>query len=269
SRMPPPVLRPRPPRRPLAARCPDRPRQPRRAVLRPPPDGPHRRAPPRRRPQPAGRAAVPRPGRPAPRPGAAPPAPTGHAARGRGPGRRPPRPRLVAAPPANRSTRAGSPGTDRDRYRAAVLDIDWRDRVAVVRWRDGENRLHRASVDRWHAVLDELEAVEGPLALVVVGEGRFFSNGLDLDALAADRDAARAVVDDVHRLFGRLLLFPAYTVGALNGHTFAAGAMLACCLDARVMREDRGYWCLPEADLGLPLTEAMFAAVTARLPVAV
>jgi enoyl-CoA hydratase/carnithine racemase len=150
-----------------------------------------------------------------------------------------------------------------------VLDIDWRDRVAVVRWRDGENRLHRASVDRWHAVLDELEAVEGPLALVVVGEGRFFSNGLDLDALAADRDAARAVVDDVHRLFGRLLLFPAYTVGALNGHTFAAGAMLACCLDARVMREDRGYWCLPEADLGLPLTEAMFAAVTARLPVAV
>src|SRR5690606_36933990 len=150
-------------------------------------------------------------------------------------------------PPANRSTRAGSPGTDRDGYRAAVLDIDWRGRVAVV---------------RWLAVVDELEAGEGPRALVVAGEGRFFSSGLDLDALAADRDAARAVVDDVHRLCGRLLLFPAYTVGALNGHTFAAGAMLACCLDARVMREDRGYWCLPEADLGLPLTEAMFAAVT-------
>jgi enoyl-CoA hydratase/carnithine racemase len=35
------------------------------------------------------------------------------------------------------------------------------------------------------------------------------------------------------------------------------------------MREDRGYWCLPEADLGLPLTEAMFATVTSRLPVAI
>lgn len=48
---------------------------------------------------------------------------------------------------------------------------------------------------------------------------------------------------------------------------FAAGAMLACCFDVRVMRDDRGYWCLPEVELGLPLTEPMFAAVTARLPV--
>lgn len=148
-----------------------------------------------------------------------------------------------------------------------MLDIEQRDGVVVVRWRDGENRFHRDSVRRWHEVLDELEAADGPLALVVTGEGRFFSNGLDLDGFAANPDAAGEVVDGVHRLFGRMLLFPAYTVAALNGHTFAAGAMLACCFDARVMREDRGYWCLPEVDLGLPLTEPMFTAVTARLPV--
>src|SRR5690606_40112882 len=117
-------------------------------------------------------------------------------------------------PPADRSARAGSPGAARARYRPAGRDIDWRDRVAVVRWRDGENRLHLASVDRWHAVLDELEAVERPLALVDVGEGRFFSNNLDLHALATDRDAALTVVDDDQRLFLRLLLFLAYTVAA-------------------------------------------------------
>jgi enoyl-CoA hydratase/carnithine racemase len=44
--------------------------------------------------------------------------------------------------------------------------------------------------------------------------------------------------------------------------------MLACTVDARVMRTDRGYWCLPEVDLGLPLTPPMFAAVTSRLSVA-
>jgi len=32
------------------------------------------------------------------------------------------------------------------------------------------------------------------------------------------------------------------------------------------MRADRGYWCLPEVDLGLPLTDGMKAVVTARLP---
>jgi Delta3-Delta2-enoyl-CoA isomerase len=139
--------------------------------------------------------------------------------------------------------------------------------VAVVRWRDGENRFHPESVRRWHEVLDELEAIDGPLAVVVTGEDRFFSNGLDLERLSADPAGAGSVVEDVHRLFGRMLVFPAYTVAALNGHTFAAGAMLACCFDHRVMRSGRGYWCLPEADLGMPLTEQMFAAVTARLPV--
>jgi enoyl-CoA hydratase/carnithine racemase len=149
-----------------------------------------------------------------------------------------------------------------------MIDIETLGDVRVLRWSDGENRFHRASVERWHGVLDELEAVEGPLAVVVTGDGKFFSNGLDLDGFAADPDSAGHVVSEVHRLFGRMLVLPAYTVAALNGHTFAGGAMLACCVDARVMREDRGYWCLPEADLGIPLTPEMFAAVTARLDVA-
>jgi enoyl-CoA hydratase/carnithine racemase len=42
--------------------------------------------------------------------------------------------------------------------------------------------------------------------------------------------------------------------------------MLTCGFDMRLMRADRGYWCLPEVDLGLPLTDPMFAVVSARLP---
>lgn len=138
--------------------------------------------------------------------------------------------------------------------------------VVVLRLVDGENRFRRASVDRWHELLGELEALEGPLALVVVGSGRFFSNGLDLDWFAEHPDEAGGVVADVHRLLGRMLVFPAYTVAALNGHTFAGAAMLASAMDVRVMRTDRGYWCLPEVDLGLPLTEPMLEVVRARLP---
>jgi enoyl-CoA hydratase/carnithine racemase len=34
------------------------------------------------------------------------------------------------------------------------------------------------------------------------------------------------------------------------------------------MRRDRGYWCLPEVDLGLPLTDGMHAVVGTRMPAA-
>ncbi len=47
--------------------------------------------------------------------------------------------------------------------------------VRILRIRDGENRFNRAFVDAVHAALDEVAAVEGPVALVTVGEGKFFS----------------------------------------------------------------------------------------------
>ncbi|MGZ6888207.1 MAG: enoyl-CoA hydratase/isomerase family protein [Acidimicrobiia bacterium] len=146
------------------------------------------------------------------------------------------------------------------------LELESRGDVRIVRWDDGENRVNLDSMAEWHAVLDELESVDGPLAVVVTGTGRFFSNGLDLDRFVAAPEESAPTVESVHLLLGRLLLFPAYTVAAINGHAFAAGAMISACFDARVMRNDRGYWCLPEVDLGLPFSVGMAAAVTARLP---
>jgi enoyl-CoA hydratase/carnithine racemase len=147
-----------------------------------------------------------------------------------------------------------------------AIETDQRGAVAILRWDDGENRMNLESMAEWHAALDALEQVEGPLALVITGTGKFFSNGLDLDRFGVAPDEMAPTVRAVHLLFGRLLVFPAYTVAAINGHAFAAGAMLSACVDARVMRSDRGYWCLPEVDLGLPLSDGMAAAVTARLP---
>src|ERR1017187_9640538 len=114
----------------------------------------------------------------------------------------------------------------------------------------GENRFNRQMVTELNKALDTVEAVNGPAALVTTGEGKFYSNGVDLDWLATRGENAAAFLDDVHRLLGRILGFPAITVAALNGHAFAAGAMFASAHDFIVMRQDRGYWCLPEVDLG-------------------
>jgi enoyl-CoA hydratase/carnithine racemase len=41
--------------------------------------------------------------------------------------------------------------------------------------------------------------------------------------------------------------------------------MLSLAHDHRVMRADRGFWCLPEVDIGLPFAAGMSALIRARL----
>jgi enoyl-CoA hydratase/carnithine racemase len=141
--------------------------------------------------------------------------------------------------------------------------------VFLLSMRDGENRIDAAFLREIGEALDRVEGASSPAALVTTGEGRFYCTGLHLPALAAaGRDGAVEVLAGLHRLFARLLAFPVPTVAALNGHAFAAGAMLALAHDFRVMREDRGFFCLPEIDLatGQPLTGGMTALIDAKLP---
>lgn len=147
-----------------------------------------------------------------------------------------------------------------------MLGIERIGNVVIVHQRNGENRFHQDSIADWHATLDELDAVEGPLALVTTGEGKFYSNGLDLDWMLANPDLTPATIREVYRLLGRVLGFHGITVAAVNGHAFGGGAILASMHDYAVMRDDRGYWCMPEVDIGLPLSVELHAALTARLP---
>jgi enoyl-CoA hydratase/carnithine racemase len=138
--------------------------------------------------------------------------------------------------------------------------------VAVLTWNEGENRINLDSLARLNELLDELDAVEGPLSIILTGSGKFFCNGLDLERFGNERDE---FVETLHRLeqtIGRLLVFPAYTVAALNGHAFAGGALISCAFDYRVMREDRGYWCMNEAEIGLALDERLWSILANRLP---
>lgn len=147
-----------------------------------------------------------------------------------------------------------------------TVELETQGDTRILRMCEGENRFNRAVVDAVHAALDEVAAADGPVALVTVGDGKFFSNGLDLEWMTAEGADDRSFLDDVHRMLQRVLALDVVTVAAINGHAFAGGAMLATAHDYRVMREDRGYWCLPEVDLGLPLTPVMYAVLAAHLP---
>lgn len=148
-----------------------------------------------------------------------------------------------------------------------MIDLERDGEVFVLRMRDGENRFSRDWLGAMGEALDRVEAADGPAALVTTGEGKFYSNGLALDALAGRSGAEiAAYLRAVHALFARVLAFPRITVAALSGHAFAGGLMLALAHDFRLMRADRGYACLPEVDLRLPLQPGMTALIAARLP---
>jgi enoyl-CoA hydratase/carnithine racemase len=78
-----------------------------------------------------------------------------------------------------------------------------------------------------------------------------------------EREAFLARVD---ALLAKILTAPFVTIAAINGHAYAAGGLLALAHDYRVMRSDRGYFCLPSIDIGIPFTAGMAALIVDKIP---
>jgi len=136
--------------------------------------------------------------------------------------------------------------------------------VAVLNLGDDENRFSPDWLDAVNGFLDRVESGEAK-ALVTTGDGKFYSNGLDLDWLGAHSDQGDWYIDRVHQLLARVLVAPVPTVAAINGHAFGAGSMLAIAHDFRIMRADRGYFCFPEVDIHIPFSPGMAAIIQAKL----
>ncbi len=140
--------------------------------------------------------------------------------------------------------------------------------VHIVTMRNEQNLLDPPFLARLHELLDQVEGEsEGESAMVLTGEGKFFSNGLNLPVLTRLEAPEMARFNkEITRAVGRLVVSPVATIAALNGHAFAGGAMIALACDYRIMREDRGWLCFNEVDLGMPIPPPMMALITAKLP---
>lgn len=146
-----------------------------------------------------------------------------------------------------------------------MIDHDIVDGVSLITMRAGENRFNLPFVEALTAAIDEAADRTGPL--VLTGEGKFFSNGLDLDWLRGEgADRAEAMFPELYRLLAKILTFPGSTVAAINGHAFGGGLIVSAVADRRVMRADRGFFCFPEVDLGMAMSDEFDAVIQAKLP---
>jgi enoyl-CoA hydratase/carnithine racemase len=149
---------------------------------------------------------------------------------------------------------------------SARLEIT--DDIAILNLGDDENRFSPEWLTTVNGFLDRIESGEAK-ALVTTGSGKFYSNGLDLDWLAAHGDQGDWYLGQVHQLLARVLVAPVPTVAAINGHAFGAGSMLGIAHDFRVMRVDRGFFCFPEVDIHIPFSPGMAALIQGKLTPAV
>jgi enoyl-CoA hydratase/carnithine racemase len=144
------------------------------------------------------------------------------------------------------------------------ISLTYDDKIAILDLGDDENRFSPGFLDEVDARLDEIIGA-GAQGLVTTGGGKFYSNGLDLDWLAANGEQTQWYVGRVQSMLARILALAVPTAAALVGHAFGAGAMLALAHDFRVMRADRGFFCFPEADIRIPFTPGMAALIQAKL----
>ena len=114
--------------------------------------------------------------------------------------------------------------------------------VAIVRMDSNKlNVMGYEFLDEFEATLDKLDTEYKDCSVVLTGNARTFSAGLDLPLLVSagtGDDALRAKVgqyiERVEALGYRLFTLPRPTVAAINGHAIAGGMLLAAACDYRV-----------------------------------
>jgi enoyl-CoA hydratase/carnithine racemase len=153
----------------------------------------------------------------------------------------------------------------------APIEYEQDENVAVVTMNSGENRFNLPFLDEFLSVLDTIESDTDASVLVVKSaHEKIFSNGIDLDWLIPfvqnDPDTAKKFTYTLDKLFRRLLIYPMPTIAAITGHAFAGGAIMCCAFDFRFMRSDRGFFCFPEVDLGIPFLPGMIAIAKKAIP---
>jgi len=131
-----------------------------------------------------------------------------------------------------------------------------KEKVYLLTFKSGaDNRLITPFCQAILLALDIIETRHAPgVVITTSGIDKFYSNGLDLEHASW---TPGFFPDSLYALWHRLLTYPMPTIALLNGHAFAGALMLAMMHDYRMMNPHRGYVCLNEVELGVPLRPPM------------
>jgi enoyl-CoA hydratase len=104
-------------------------------------------------------------------------------------------------------------------------------------------------------------------AVVLTGQGKIFSAGVDLKRLSeGGTDYIRKFLPVLHKLYDTVFYHPKPVVAAINGHAIAGGCVLACCADRRIMAREGGRIGVTESLVGVPFPALAFEILRFAVP---
>ena len=122
----------------------------------------------------------------------------------------------------------------------AVVEVAYSGERADLRLNRPEvlNAMSIEVFDALGAAADEIVARDGVEVVVVSGEGRSFSSGIDLASLGEVSGTPAEMIARAQAGFRKIAALPMPTIAAVQGHAYGAGLQLALMCDLRVVAED-------------------------------
>jgi len=147
-----------------------------------------------------------------------------------------------------------------------MIEVRTEDDITVVTMRHGKaNALDIEFCEALAARFVELR--NDAKAVVLTGQGRIFSAGVDLKRVSEGGAAyIRDFLPSLHKLYETVFYHPAPVVAAINGHAVAGGAVLAGCADRRIMAREVGKIGVTELLVGVPFPALAFEIVRFAVP---
>jgi enoyl-CoA hydratase/carnithine racemase len=132
--------------------------------------------------------------------------------------------------------------------------------IAILALEKGKvNALTVDVVEEIYSGLKKLESEDEARAVIVIGHGNFFSFGFDVpEFMTFSKEKFTEFLVNFSNLYSYLFLYPKPVIAALNGHTIAAGCMLAVACDRRIMISEKAKISLNEIGFG----SSVFAGAT-------
>lgn len=148
-----------------------------------------------------------------------------------------------------------------------MIDLDVTDGIACMRLAHGKaNAFDVDLLDLLTEALERLAADPATRALVITGNGRLFSAGVDLfQVTRGGEDYVRRFLPVLTTALERLFLFPRPVVAAIDGHAIAGGLIVAMAADRVLMADGAGTVGLTELRVGVPFPGIALEIVRHRL----